>query len=94
MKNQKQKEQIKRKESSMEEKPIKMYRSSDGKETPINQVHSSHLINSLAKKYNKIFESEDIEIYNQSINEINDIREEINARIGTWYKNKIEKENK
>lgn len=72
------------------EKKVKMYKSSDGKETPINQVHSTHLINALAKKYNKIFESESVDDYNNAINEINDIREEINSRIGTWYTGKFE----
>lgn len=72
------------------EKPIKMYKSSDGKETPINQVHSTHLINALAKRYNKVFESNNVEEYNDAINEINDIREEINNRIGTWYSRKFE----
>lgn len=72
------------------EKPIKMYKSSDGKETPINQVHSTHLMNSLAKKYAKVFETNSIEEYNNAINEINDIREEINNRIGAWYKDKFE----
>ena len=75
----------------MEETKIKMYRSSDGKETPMNQVHSTHLMNGLAKKYTKLFECEDVDSYNDAINEINDIREEINARIGTWYKEKFEK---
>ena len=74
------------------ENKVKMYRSSDGKETPINQVHSTHLINALSKRYNKIFETESLEDYNNAINEINDIREEINARIGIWYKSKFEKE--
>lgn len=74
----------------MEQKPIKMYRSSDGKETPINQVHSTHLMNGLAKKYAKVFECEDIDAFNNAINEINDIREEINNRIGNWYKGKFE----
>lgn len=76
------------------EQKIKMYKSSDGKETPINQVHSTHLINALAKKYNKIFESESVDDYNNAINEINDIREEINSRIGTWYTGKFENSDK
>lgn len=73
------------------EKLMKMYKSSDGKETPINQVHSTHLMNGLAKKYTKVFECDDLEAYNNAINEINDIREEINNRIAVWYKEKFEK---
>lgn len=66
------------------EKEIKYYTSSDGKKTPMNEVHTEHLINSLSKKYREIFSSDSKDNLSSKIKEINGIKEEIYKRINDF----------
>ena len=75
-------------------KEVKMYTSSNGTKTPMVQVHSEHLINGLAKRYKEIFTVETVEDYNDKLNEINDIKEEIYNRMGAFYTAKFESKDK
>lgn len=68
----------------------KYYTRSNGEKIKMKDMNTTHLSNALGKRYTKVFETNSVEEYNNAINEINDIREEINNRIGVWYKDKFE----
>lgn len=71
---------------------IKYYTSSNGTKTPIREVEYTHLSNSLAKKYREIFDSIDEDDFNERLNVINDIKEEMYFRINNFYDEKFKKE--
>lgn len=71
---------------------IKYYTSSNGTKTPIREVEYTHLSNSLAKKYREIFDSLDEDDFNERLNVINDIKEEMYFRINNFYDEKFKKE--
>lgn len=71
---------------------IKYYTSSNGTKTPIREVEYTHLSNSLAKKYREIFDSLDEDDFNERLNIINDIKEEIYFRINNFHDEKFKKE--
>lgn len=75
------------------EENIKYYTSSDGKKTPMKDVEFTHLSNSLAKRYRELFNSTNEEEFNNRINDINDIKEEMYSRINKFHEEKIKKEN-
>ena len=71
---------------------IKYYTSSNGTKTPIREVEYTHLSNSLAKKYREIFDSLDEDDFNERLNVINDIKEEMYFRINKFHDEKFKKE--
>lgn len=71
---------------------IKYYTSSNGAKTPIREVEYTHLSNSLAKKYREIFDSLDEDDFNERLNVINDIKEEMYFRINKFHDEKFKKE--
>ena len=71
---------------------IKYYTSSDGKQTPLKDMEYTHLSNSLAKKYREIFDSMDEEDFNERLNVINDIKEEMYSRINRFHDEKFKKD--
>lgn len=67
-----------------ENKEVKYYISSDGTQTPIEEVEFTHLSNGLAKKYRDIFTSTNKDDFSKKLKEINDIKEEIYKRINEF----------
>lgn len=72
----------------MEDK-IKYYRSSTGELTPMKDMEFTHLSNALSKRYREVFETLDEEQFNNKINEINDIKEEMYSRINKFHDDKF-----
>ena len=70
---------------------IKYYVSSNGTKTPLKDVEFTHLSNGLAKRYREIFESIDEDDFSKRLNDINDIKEEIYARINKYHDEKFTK---
>lgn len=68
----------------MQEQEV-IYTSSDGKQTPIKQVETTHLINSLAKEYREIFNSQNSEEFSKHVEKINQVKQEIYARINEFH---------
>lgn len=71
----------------------KYYVSSNGTKTPMSQVEYTHLSNSLAKKYREIFDSVDEDDFNNRLNAINDIKEEMYKRINKFHDEKLRGDN-
>lgn len=67
----------------------KYYTSSSGVRTPMSKVEYTHLSNSLAKKYREIFESVDEDDFNNRLNDINDIKEEMYRRINKFHEESL-----
>lgn len=70
----------------MQEKEI-MYTSSDGKQTPIKELNTEHLINSLSKEYREIFNSQNKEEFSKHIAKIDTVKNEIYSRINDFNSN-------
>lgn len=69
----------------MNKEEIKYYISSDGKKTPLNEVHTEHLINGLSKRYREVFSSVNKDDFVKRTNEINDMKEELYKRFNSFH---------
>jgi len=69
------------------EQEIKYYTGSDGIKKNITTIETTHLTNSLAKKYREMFESTTKDDFNNSLLLINDIKEELHSRLNKFYDN-------
>lgn len=63
----------------------KYYTRSNGERIDIDTMETTHLINSLSKKYREVFESTDKNNYSQKFQEINDLKENLYKRFNTYY---------
>lgn len=63
----------------------KYYTRSNGELVKINEMETTHLINSLSKSYRDIFACTDEEEFNNKINSINDLKEEVYKRINNFH---------
>ncbi len=71
----------------MEDKKIKYYTRSNGEVVDIKTLETTHLTNSIAKKYREIFESTNKDDYSKKLQEINDLKEELYGRFNEFYDN-------
>ena len=69
----------------------KYYTRSNGEKVKIKDMNSEHLINSMNKAYKEIFNSNDVEDYNNRLNTLNDLKNEYYGRLGKFYNEKFEK---
>lgn len=74
----------------MEEERI-YYESSDGKLTPIDQVDTTHLINSLAKQHRDIYNSQTKDEFDKYYRKMAMIDNELTKRLGNFIKEKWSK---
>lgn len=63
----------------------KFYTRSNGEQILMKDVEFTHLSNGLAKKYRDLFETSNKEEFSKMLNEINDVKEEIHARLNEYY---------
>lgn len=61
-----------------------MYTNSEGKSVDVTTLHSSHLINALAKKMNEIFNATNHEDFNKMLHEIDALKEEYYKRLNKF----------
>lgn len=71
----------------------KYYVSSSGERIKLKEMNYEHLSNALAKKLREVFNAIDDEDYNNKINEINDIKEEMYRRINDFHEEQWGKNN-
>lgn len=71
----------------------KYYVSSSGERIKLSEMEYTHLSNALAKKLREVFNAIDDEDYNNKINEINDIKEEMYRRINDFHEEQWGKKN-
>lgn len=69
----------------MEETKPKMYTTSKGEVIPINSLEFTHLSNALAKAYRDSFSAKTKDEYNQHLQKIDDLKEEIHRRMNDFY---------
>lgn len=69
-----------------------MYISSDGTRKDVSQMNTEYLINALAKCYREIFTSKTEEEYKKYLDNIINIKLELDSRIGDFIIDKIDKE--
>lgn len=67
------------------EKKIKYYTRSNGEQVDIRTMETTHLTNSLAKKYRELFESKNKDDYSKRLGEINDLKEDLYRRFNDFY---------
>lgn len=63
----------------------KYYTSSNGEQVEIETLETTHLTNSLAKKYRELFESQNKTDYSKRLAVINDLKEELYKRFNVFY---------
>lgn len=63
----------------------KYYTRSNGEQILMSEVEFTHLSNGLAKKYRDLFETSNKEEFSKMLKEINDVKEEIHARLNKYY---------
>lgn len=63
----------------------KYYTRSNGEKIEISTMETTHLTNSLAKKYRELFESTNKNDYSKRLAEINDLKEDLYKRFNTFY---------
>lgn len=68
----------------MQENKIKYYTDSKGVKTPLNNLHTEHIINAISKKQREIFLTKNKDEYFKKVNEINDLKEEMYKRINVF----------
>lgn len=68
----------------MEIKEIKYYKRSNGEQVEISSLETTHLINSLSKKYRELFESANKNDFSNRLNEINDLKEDLYRRFNEF----------
>lgn len=66
-------------------KEVKYYTRSNGEQVEISTLETTHLTNSIAKKYREIFESTNKDDYSKKLQEINDLKEELYGRFNEFY---------
>lgn len=71
----------------------KFYTRSNGDKVLLTEMNYEHLSNALAKKLREVFNAIDDEDYNNKINEINDIKEEMYRRINDFHEEQWGKNN-
>ena len=69
----------------------KYYTRSNGEKVKLSEMNSEHLINSMNKCFKEIFNSNDVEDYNNKLNTLNDLKNEYYNRLGKFYTDKFEK---
>lgn len=62
----------------------KYYTRSNGERVKIKDMNTTHLLNSLNKKYVEIFNSNNKEEFNNKLNEINDLKEDYYRRLNEF----------
>lgn len=67
------------------ENNTKYYTRSNGEQVEIKSMETTHLTNSLAKKYRELFESVNKDDYSKKLNEINDLKEDLYRRFNEFY---------
>lgn len=67
------------------EKEKKYYTRSNGEQVEISTMETTHLTNSLAKKYRELFESSNKDDYSKRLGEINDLKEDLYRRFNEFY---------
>lgn len=63
----------------------KYYTRSNGEQVEIETLETTHLTNSLAKKYRELFESQNKTDYSKRLAVINDLKEELYKRFNVFY---------
>jgi hypothetical protein len=71
------------------EEQEKFYESSNGTLTKMSMVETTHLINSLAKQYREIYNSQTKDEFDKYISKINDVDEELTKRLGKFANEKF-----
>ncbi len=66
-----------------------MYTNSDGISIDVTTLHSTHLINALAKKMNEIYTVKNKSEFNKVLMEINALKEEYYKRLNVFYAEKL-----
>ena len=67
------------------EESKKYYTRSNGEQIELEQLETTHLTNSLAKKYRELFESQNKSDYSKRLAIINDLKEELYKRFNVFY---------
>ena len=62
----------------------KYYKRSNGEMVEITTMETTHLINSLSKKYRELFESESKSDFSNRLKEINDLKEDLYRRFNEF----------
>lgn len=65
----------------------KYYVRSNGEKVLIKDMETTHLLNSLNKKYRELFESSDKNDYSKRLESINDLKEDLYRRFNEFYEN-------
>ena len=68
-----------------ENKQIKYYTRSNGEKVEISTMETTHLVNSLSKKYRELFEAKNKDDYSKRLNEINDLKEDLYGRFNKFH---------
>lgn len=68
-----------------ESKEIKYYTRSNGEKVEISTLETTHLTNALAKKYRELFDSKNKDEYSQTLEEINNLKEDLYGRFNNFY---------
>lgn len=63
----------------------KFYTRSNGEQVEISTMETTHLTNSLAKKYRELFESTNKDDYSKRLAEINDLKEDLYRRFNEFH---------
>lgn len=63
----------------------KYYTRSNGEKVEISTMETTHLTNSLAKKYRELFESTNKDDYSKRLGEINDLKEDLYRRFNEFH---------
>ena len=69
----------------MENQNKKYYTRSNGEQVEISTMETTHLTNSLAKKYRELFESTNKDEYSKRLGEINDLKEDLYRRFNEFH---------
>lgn len=62
----------------------KYYKRSNGEMVEISTLETTHLINSLSKKYRELFDSQNKTDFGKRLNEINDLKEDLYRRFNEF----------
>ena len=63
----------------------KYYTRSNGEQVEISTMETTHLTNSLAKKYRELFEATDKDDYSRRYEEIKNLKEDLHRRFNEFY---------
>lgn len=69
------------------DKEKKYYTRSNGEKVEISTMETTHLTNSLAKKYRELFDSVNKDDYSNRLSEINALKEDLYRRFNEFYDN-------